>query len=80
MGLGGSSKSTIDRNGAGGDAGVTSKRNSILEKLSKIHQTGMPAGSDGGAVGAEKRPGSGTYKGGSAPSAQKHVPGGKKKQ
>ncbi len=84
MGISGK-ESTIDRNGAGGDAGVTSKRNAILEKLNKIHQTGMPVGSDtklpeDTAFGKTKRPGSATYKGGSAPSAQKNVPGGKSKQ
>ena len=79
MGISGK-ESTIDRNGAGGDAGVSSKRNAILEKLNKIHQTGMPVGSDSGAVGATPRPGKSTYKGGTAPSAQKNVPGGKSKQ
>lgn len=39
-------ESTIDRNGAGGDAGVADKRNAALDKLAKIKQKGMPYGAD----------------------------------
>lgn len=42
MGIKGS-QSTIDRNGNGGDCGVSAKREAIVKKLDKMHQTGMPA-------------------------------------
>lgn len=73
-------ESTIDRNGAGGDAGVAAKRNAGLALLGRINQSGVPGGDDSGAVGKTPRAGKKTYSGGSKPAAQKNVPGGKKKQ
>lgn len=78
------SQSTIDRNGAGGDAGVTEKRNAAMALLAKIKQSGMPADPDAARFGVEggHAPQSGkaaTKKAGTRPDPR-GVVGGQKKQ
>ena len=51
-----SKKSTIDRNGNGGDAGVSEKRNTILSKLEKMKKSdGASARSGKDVPGGKKK-------------------------